>query len=281
MQNIPIRAIQTIQEPLPIIGDFSIRELGPLLKEGDLVQELHRHDFYYMLIVEKGEGWHEIDFIKYPVKDHSLFFMRPGQVHQHCLRQRSIGYLIAFTALNEKATYQLLRQATSVNYYSLTSAVYQQIQPLITHLLEESAERSGGHAIVIKAMIETILVKLIRQQSLTAPAQTLSYEQQKLDEFLALLEMHCQQLKQVSQYAALLNISTFQLNAITKATLGKTCSLLINERIILEAKQYLLATTNQVNQIAEYLGYEDASYFIRFFKKHTNFTPEAYRQNFA
>jgi AraC-like DNA-binding protein len=81
----------------------------------------------------------------------------------------------------------------------------------------------------------------------------------------------------VSFYADLLNLSSYQLNAITKATLGKTCSELINEFIILEAKRTLLATSNQVNQIAYHLGYEDVSYFIRFFKKHTGYSPEAFR----
>ena len=57
----------------------------------------------------------------------------------------------------------------------------------------------------------------------------------------------------------MLNLSTYQLNAITKTTLGKTCSDLINEYIILEAKRYLLATSNKVNQIAYHLGYEDVS----------------------
>jgi AraC-like DNA-binding protein len=78
----------------------------------------------------------------------------------------------------------------------------------------------------------------------------------------------------VSEYAAMMNLSTYQLNAITKQTLGKTCSQLIDEHIILEAKRYLLATANQVNQIADHLGYEDVSYFTRFFKKHTGYSPE-------
>ena len=77
----------------------------------------------------------------------------------------------------------------------------------------------------------------------------------------------------------MLNLSTYQLNAITKTTLGKTCSDLINEYIILESKRYLLATSNQVNQIAYHLGYEDVSYFIRFFKKHTGYSPETFRHN--
>ena len=86
--------------------------------------------------------------------------------------------------------------------------------------------------------------------------------------------------KQVSQYTDLLNLSTYQLNAITKATVDKPASELINEQIVLEAKRYLLATTDQVKDIADHLGYEDISYFIRFFKKHTGHSPEAFRKNF-
>jgi len=78
----------------------------------------------------------------------------------------------------------------------------------------------------------------------------------------------------------MLNLSVYQLNAITKATLGKTCSEVINEHIILEAKRCLLATSNKIGQTAYRLGYEDISYFIRFFKKQTGYSPEAFRNNF-
>jgi len=77
-----------------------------------------------------------------------------------------------------------------------------------------------------------------------------------------------------------MNLSPYQLNEITKSSIGKTASELINEHIILEAKRYLLATPNQIKDIADHLGYEDTSYFIRFFKKHTGHSPEAFRHNF-
>ena len=64
----------------------------------------------------------------------------------------------------------------------------------------------------------------------------------------------------------MMNLSPYQLNEITKSSVGKTASELINEHIILETKRYLLATPNQVKEIADQLGYEDNSYFIRFFK---------------
>jgi len=87
-------------------------------------------------------------------------------------------------------------------------------------------------------------------------------------------------MKSASEYAKLLSLSSYQLNAITKGSVGKTVSDLINEQILLEAKRYLLATPNPVKDVADLLGYEDVSYFIRFFKKHTGHSPEAFRKNF-
>ncbi|MEJ0057652.1 MAG: helix-turn-helix domain-containing protein [Bacteroidota bacterium] len=66
----------------------------------------------------------------------------------------------------------------------------------------------------------------------------------------------------MSKYAEMLNLSPYQLNSITKSTLGKTSSELIDDHILLESKRYLLATSSQVTQIAYTLGYEDVSYFI-------------------
>lgn len=114
----------------------------------------------------------------------------------------------------------------------------------------------------------------------TSKSQQKLYSQEILEEFLALLEQHGAEHKKVSEYAEMLSLSTYQLNAITKANLGKTCSDLINEHMLLEAKRYLLATSGQVKEIAYQLGFDDISYFIRFFKKHTGLTPEAFRQNF-
>jgi AraC-like DNA-binding protein len=106
------------------------------------------------------------------------------------------------------------------------------------------------------------------------------YKQDKLEAFLLLLEQTVTKQKQPSYYADKLNLTPYQLNAITKSSLGKTCSALIVEYTILEAKRFLLGTSNQINQIADQLGYDDVSYFIRFFKKHTGLSPEAFRNNF-
>jgi AraC family transcriptional activator of pobA len=123
------------------------------------------------------------------------------------------------------------------------------------------------------------MISLFRQSrnSVASPSGSHLYAQDRLEEFFELLETHVTAHKQVSYYTDLMNLSAFQLNEIIKSTVGKTSSELINDHIILEAKRHLLATPNQVKEIAEQLGYEDVSYFIRFFKKHTGYSPEVYR----
>lgn len=130
--------------------------------------------------------------------------------------------------------------------------------------------------------MEILFIELVRQSKNPKEIKNdgTKYSQEQLEELLELLQKHIVTHKQVTQYAEMMHLTTFQLNKITKETTGSTCSQLINEQIVLEAKRNLLATTNQINQIAFDLGFEDPSYFIRFFKKQTNFSPEAFRKNF-
>ncbi|MEO8116694.1 MAG: AraC family transcriptional regulator, partial [Bacteroidota bacterium] len=139
-----------------------------------------------------------------------------------------------------------------------------------------------GYIEVIKANLDIFFIEFIRQSSnphSNAKSRS-TYAQERFEEFIELISTHITTHKQVSQYADLLNLSTYQVNSITKASVGKLASELINEQIVLEAKRYLLATHNQVKDIADHLGYEDISYFIRFFKKQTGYSPESFRKNF-
>ena len=286
MGDIPIRHITTPQKEPDFSENFTIRDVRNLLAGGDMIQELHRHDFFYILALEKGAGHHEIDFTPYPVGDRSIFVMRPGQVHHLVLKTESAGYLMGFKTdfyyPSDKASYVAFRRAGNKNLYQPDAKRFHRLLSILTYVFEEYNDKQDGYQEVIKANLAIFFVELLRHEHhpKSAAHNAISYEQQRLEEFLELLETHIATHKQVSAYADMLNLSTYQLNAITKATLGKTCSELINEHIILESKRYLLATPSQVNQIAYRLGYEDASYFIRFFRKHVGYTPEAFRHNF-
>lgn len=285
MANIPVRKIQTSAQE-PIFSEiFSIRDVGDLLAGNDMIQELHRHDFYYILALKKGAGDHQIDFTSYEVCDHSVFFMRPGQVHQLTLKAGSTGYLLQFKTdfgyPYDKVSNQLLRKTGNANFYQFGVDSHKKLLAILAYIFQEYTDKQERYREAIKAQLSIFFIELIRQHSTNLPNNSNLYNQERFAELTDLLGMHITDHKQVSQYADMMHLSTYQLNAITKAMLGKTCSALINEHIILESKRHLLATSDQVKEIAWHMGYEDVSYFIRFFKKQTGYSPDAFRHHFG
>jgi AraC family transcriptional activator of pobA len=284
MERIPIRHINTVRREPDLSGSFSIRDIHSLLGGKDMIQELHRHDFFYVLVLKTAAGSHNIDFTPYKIGDNSLFFMRPGQMHQLVLKAGSTGYLMQFNDKfyfhKDKGSNQLLRKASNIDHYQLHADAFKKLYSILTYIFQEDAEKNERYVDIIKANMGILFIELTRQHNDDALVGANLYMQERLEKFLELLEANVFTHKPVSEYAAMLNLSTYQLNAIAKAALGKTCSEIINEHIVLEAKRCLLATSNQVNQTAYRLGYEDVSYFIRFFKKQTGFSPEAFRNNF-
>lgn len=285
MENIPIRHIKTSPREPNISEDFSIRDIGDMLAGNDMTQGLHRHDFFFIMVLKKGSGNHEIDFNSYKVHDDTIFFMRPGQVHKLNLKAGSSGYLMQFNrdfySPTDQVAGQRLRRASSKSLCKLDSEKVNSLLAIMNSIFREYTDKQEGFLDVVKANLGIFLIELIRtRQSAKNPANVGNpYQQERLEELYELIETHIATHKHVSQYADMLNLSSYQLNAITRMTLGKSCSELINEFIILESKRALLATSNQVNQIAYQLGYEDVSYFIRFFKKQIGQTPEAFRTN--
>jgi AraC family transcriptional activator of pobA len=89
------------------------------------------------------------------------------------------------------------------------------------------------------------------------------------------------ELPSVSLIAKKLFVNANYLNSLVKSLTGKTASAHIQEKLLLEAKSYLLHTDLQVTEIAFKLGFENTPYFNRFFKKNTTHTPIAYRNQFV
>ncbi len=274
------------QHELPSAEQFKIRRVEDILGENDLFHDLHRHDFFFILAIKKGEGKHEIDFTSYQVRDNSIFFLRPGQVHQLELKAGATGYLVEFNTEfyypKDKLPAQRLRKASSKNYCEPELNRFNKLEAMLATMFGEFSAREEGFRDIIKSSLDIFFIEFIRQspdpKGGAATANT--YSQDRFEEFMELLDRHITTNKQVTQYTDMMNLSPYQLNEITKSSVGKTASELINEQIILESKRYLLATPNQVKEIADQLGYEDTSYFIRFFKKQTGHSPEAFRQHF-
>nr|WP_295921767.1 helix-turn-helix transcriptional regulator [uncultured Dyadobacter sp.] len=287
MAIIPVRHIQADANETDFAGNFQVRTIDSLLSDAHMVQPLHRHSYFYILVLLKAAGTHTIDFVEYPVEDHTVFFMRPGQVHELTLERGSTGYLMQFGKDFHHPAQQvgsrIFRKVSSKNHCPVAAERFEKLYSAAGDIFHEFSTREHGYQQAIHNSLSNFFIRLARQSQNpeNVANEGGSYLQDRFEELLAMLELHISEHKEVSYYANALNLSNYQLNAVTKTILGKRCSEVINDHILLEAKRHLLATSDQINHIAWLLGYEDVSYFIRFFKKHTGYTPELFRQNFA
>lgn len=100
--------------------------------------------------------------------------------------------------------------------------------------------------------------------------------------------VHVQRLRSLveSQYrrhpsqaalAAMLSITPTQLNRACRQLLGHPAQTVLHARLLLQAQRELAHSELPIKQIAFELGFSDAAYFTRFFRRHAGLAPLAWR----
>jgi AraC-like DNA-binding protein len=84
-------------------------------------------------------------------------------------------------------------------------------------------------------------------------------------------------LRSAKDFAEKLSIHVNHLNKTLKEVLNKSTSVIIQERILVEAKILLKQTNKDISEIGFALGFKEVTHFHNFFKKHTALTPNQYR----
>lgn len=283
-QAIPVRQLT---RPGNSSSELKVLNLARLLKQEGLTESVHRHDFYFLLIITEGHGTHTIDFNTYKTEPGMVFLLRPGQIHELNLRKGGAGFVLQFAGdFVPHASESLRKKFKIIGQHNVISFTKESLAP-IAQSAEKIYAESQTDAIekneAIRLHLHLIFIELYRrlveQESVSRQGGD-DFNQQQLYTFLELLEQNFHLKKRVSDYADMMNLTPYQLNNITRSALNKSVSKLINDQILLEAKRLLLTTSHQVNHIAFDLGFEDPSYFIRFFKKHLGASPTVFRQNF-
>ena len=77
--------------------------------------------------------------------------------------------------------------------------------------------------------------------------------------------------------AAHFHVSTSYFSSLVKRQFGKSFMVILTEVKMEKAAELLFKTDMSLNQISEFLGYTDSSYFMKVFKKFYQITPSEYR----
>ena len=105
----------------------------------------------------------------------------------------------------------------------------------------------------------------------------------KLNTFLnfkALLETNYKQSRNADFYAEKLNITYKHLNTISKNIISLTAKQFIDAFLVLEAKRLLMNSEIKSTELAYLLGFEEPTNFVKYFKKHTGFTPNQFKKEY-
>lgn len=250
----------------------------------------HRHDFYTIYWIKKGQLINTIDTVTHAVKKNTLFFLAPGQVHKMEFSEKIEGYMIAF----QDAFMCLKDQAASLmginsslffnNQFSsvitLTTEQEKDFEMVVHMMMKEVNEQAADYETAFHGLLRYFLVLASRikgSSMLAAPEQHASHNSSLFLQFKNLIEEKYTTLKNVSDYAGILHIKPVLLNEISKQLSGITAGEHIRNRVILEAQRYLYNTDLSAKEIAYKLGFDDPHYFSRFFKKYTNQTPSEFK----
>jgi len=244
----------------------------------------HRKDYYFFFLSKKGHSRHWIDFVSYEVRPGAMYFTLPHQVHLKERLEPVEGIMVAFTEeflLPERGGLKelpILQNPDDGHEIILTPGEIAFFDGLMQQMMHEYLQEQGWQKSMLQSYLNIFLVQLSRLYARQFPSgPTVTNGRLLVKRMKALLETEYARLHQVNDYAQLLNVSPGHLNDTLKDHTGKTAIALIHERLLLEAKRALFHADLSVKEIGSQLGFEDAAYFNRFFKRMAGETPLQFR----
>lgn len=239
----------------------------------------HKHNSYFEVVfLSQGSGMHTIDEEVFTIDTPIVFSVRKDQVHCWDITSEPEGYVLIIKAeFFDKCIDKEIKQLIYLfSKYNCLKCEDKSISFLFDMLCEENKNNHPQKQTVIEGLIKALLGKLLQSsQEATVPKQG---KDRYFEQFTALLNQEQNLINSVSHYANTLNTTPQNLNTICRKEVEKTASEVISEHIIAESKRLLLYTDLHINEVCDYLNFNDNSHFTKYFKRFVGLTPDAFRK---
>ncbi|MBO0948553.1 helix-turn-helix domain-containing protein [Fibrella forsythiae] len=257
--------------------------------EGDLPNQAellipHRKDHYLFVFIRRAGTRQWIDMTPYVLQDNTIYFSAPGDlIVKEEFRQlwsTGIAFTKEFLAVQENAALSklpIIQNPHRGHELRLSMVDIDFVEDMLGKIATEYRRPNEWQQRMLTAYLTVLLTYLSRLYTEQFDNKPLSTDKLLLTSYQAKIDEHFRALHQVSEYASLLNVSAGYLSEVVKAQSGKSAMTHIHERLVLEARRLLFHTQQPLKEIAFDLGFSDASYFNRFFKRETGITPAEYR----
>lgn len=276
----------------PTRRQFDVFDLAQYVKDNaDHCSIPHSHSFYQLIWFERGSGRHFVDLGAFDVEPDTVFFIARNQVHHFEKKNAVQGKLIHFNDtfivqhdpdIDILLNYGLFNDPLAP-FYVMPAFLAAEIRRYLDQIMDEIGnEHRFGHEALLANTLRSLLIRIEREKR--TPTRSSSVGSSRYFSFLkfrSLLEERYRENWSVGAYAAHLNITTKTLNTLVRAETARTTTQLITDRVVLEAKRLLCHTPALIHAVGYDLGFEDPSYFVKFFRRQTGSTPSDFRKTFS
>ncbi|HEX5150886.1 MAG TPA: helix-turn-helix domain-containing protein [Parafilimonas sp.] len=278
-------------------GDFGMDNTSELLNDGfglystlDLKKKIGpvKTQYFRISLTRKGNATFDIGLEEYNTKRNSILFGIPGQIFS--LHQFSDDFLAYYMLFTEKFISDIILKHNSKQHFpflsysalqcfQLDNITADEIENIIFKINNEIKERKTDGCEMIKLFIHQIILLANRNYGsiLLSNQSTPNSHQVLYNDFLKAVSQYFLTVRKVAAYADMLHVSPDHLNRAIKSCSDRTAHELIDEMLLMDAKAYLLHTTQSISEIAYKLEFSDPSHFNRFFKKYCGLTPLEFR----
>lgn len=272
---------------------FDLLKLEALLQRTDLdhsIEQLHKVEFFMLILITEGQGYHTIDFTDYKLEKGTLITVRKDQIHKFFRSKNIKGFILLFTddflvsyleKVETQKSLQLFNELLGVPKIQLSKSNFQIISNIVGRIENEYFNLMDDYALgIIRSELHILITKLYRIKS---KSNQIIVDKKYLSEFIAfqkLVEDNVTRTTRVADYAKMMAISTKTLNNISKNIVNKTAKEFIDEINIKQIKRLLINTPLSIKEVAYNSGFFETTNFYKYFKRQVSMTPEQFRASF-
>lgn len=202
----------------------------------------------------------------------------PGDAHAGAHFENATGWMLGFWPEQSGHSLRLFSQVRGGCHpvFRPSEAQRRRLEHWMQVLEEESAGRSEGREEALGALLQLVLVELVRASASTLPAG--SEGTGLAGQALAFVERSALQPLSLSDVAKAVARTPAHVATVVRRETGRTVGEWILVQRMAEARRRLRATDASVESVAQQVGYADVTHFIRQFRRVHGQTPAQWRR---
>jgi AraC family transcriptional activator of pobA len=259
--------------------------VGHVTDRGRWKTEPHAHpDYGQIIFVRTGRGVMNLEGSSVPFDGPCALLLPTECVHGLDYEIDADRWVVTIAAayltqINAKLNdFNRLWAAPRIISFSDAAEGAAEFLSLLSRLEHEVESKTVGHLVGTEALLTSLLLMLVRGIDLEQLENEGSSSELRLaNRFRELIDVHYRDNLQLQDYVSKMGVSLVQLRSACAAATGQSPTKMIHARIITEAKRHLIFGDMSMEQIAFELGFSDAAYFTRFFRKEVGKAPSQFR----